>query len=497
MAREPRVERASGSTILVVDDSPEYLDATRLTLEREGHRVLTCTGGSEALGILRAPHVDLVLLDYFMPGMTGEEVVKQLREFNPYVQVLLQTDYTSERPPRELLRRLDIQGYHDKSDGPDALLLWTEVGLKAAYTVQLLYKSRQGLRYILDATPELHRIQPLEDLLQGILLQVTGLLGAANSFIAMNPARPQPEAGPREAFLAVVEESELVIRVGTGRFQIRERVDVCLEPRKLDRLRDAVRRSTIDLSEDVTIVPLQVGGVVMGAVYIDRPARNEGDAELLGLLANQAAVAIHNAQLYEMAMVDPLTGVYARRLLEQWLLRELRNALRSRQPLSLAMLDLDRFKRINDTTGHVAGDKALAIVGQVLRRATRTTDVAARYGGDEFTLLLPGTEAEGAATLCNRILRMLDGTSVDGAAGPVPVRLSAGCVTLAPATFRPEEIPPSIPPAYFVALGGALVTAADRGVYSAKRAGGHCAIAAGTVSWPVFATPNLKDPKVA
>jgi len=196
MARKTKAERASGYVILLVDDSLEYLEATRMMLEREGHQILTATNGPEALEILRNSKVDLLLLDYFMPGMTGEEVVAELRKFNHYVQVILQTGYASEQPPRELLRRLDIQGYYDKSEGPDKLLLWTDVGLKTAYTIQLLQKSRQGLRYILDVTPELHRIQPLQDLLQGILLQIAGLLGASHA-IEVTPcsqhAVPLPE----------------------------------------------------------------------------------------------------------------------------------------------------------------------------------------------------------------------------------------------------------------------------------------------------------------
>src|SRR6185436_20526114 len=158
MARKSKAEHLSNSTILLVDDNPEYLEATRLLLEREGHQVIPAANGLEALTLLRKQSVDLLLLDYFMPGMTGEEVVTQLRQFNPYVQVVLQTGYASERPPRELLRRLDIQGYYDKREGPDKLLLWTEVGLKIAYSVQLLHKSRQGLRYILAVTPDLHKL---------------------------------------------------------------------------------------------------------------------------------------------------------------------------------------------------------------------------------------------------------------------------------------------------------------------------------------------------
>ncbi len=137
MTRRLRHDRSSGYTILLADDNIDYLQVTRRLLEREGHTLLTASGGEEALAILRQAKIDLLLLDYYMPGMTGEEVVTELRKFNPHVQVILQTGYASEQPPRDLLRRLDIQGYYDKGEGPDKLLLWTEVGLKAAYVIQL------------------------------------------------------------------------------------------------------------------------------------------------------------------------------------------------------------------------------------------------------------------------------------------------------------------------------------------------------------------------
>ncbi len=146
MPRKSKTEHASGYTLLVADDSLDYLEATRLLLEREGHKVLTASNGPDTLAILREQHVDLLLLDYFMPGMTGEEVIRELRQFDQHLQVVLQTGYASEKPPRELLRRIDIQGYHDKSEGPEKLLLWTDVGLKMAHTLRLFQEQTAALR---------------------------------------------------------------------------------------------------------------------------------------------------------------------------------------------------------------------------------------------------------------------------------------------------------------------------------------------------------------
>ncbi len=132
MARKHTVAQPSGYTILIVDDQEEVLISVRLLLEREGHHVLTAAGGEEALALFRHCPVQLAIVDYFMPRMSGEEVVQEIRKLDQDVQILLQTGYSGEKPPLEMLRALAIQGYHDKSEGPDHLLLWVEVALKAA-----------------------------------------------------------------------------------------------------------------------------------------------------------------------------------------------------------------------------------------------------------------------------------------------------------------------------------------------------------------------------
>jgi len=131
MARKRTVPTPSGYTILVIDDQQEALTSAHLLLTKEGHRVLTAASGQKALAVFRSDQVHLVIVDYFMPGMSGEEVIQEIRKKDEDVQILLQTGYSGEKPPREMLRSLDIQGYHDKSEGPDHLLLWVDVALKA------------------------------------------------------------------------------------------------------------------------------------------------------------------------------------------------------------------------------------------------------------------------------------------------------------------------------------------------------------------------------
>ena len=130
MTRKNKIQKSSGYVVLLVDDSSEYLESSRSLLEREGHTVLTAENGPDALSILNRQKVDLLLLDYYMQGMTGEEVVLKLRQFNSIVQIILQTGYSGEQPPRELIFRLDIQGYHDKSEGTEKLLILVDLSLK-------------------------------------------------------------------------------------------------------------------------------------------------------------------------------------------------------------------------------------------------------------------------------------------------------------------------------------------------------------------------------
>src|SRR5262245_61873022 len=131
MARKRTAPSGPSRTILVVDDQTDTLDSVRLLLEHDGHRVLTAASGADALALLAIEQVDVALVDYLMPRMTGEELVGHIRTLDSSIQVILQTGYAGEKPPREMMRRLDIHGYHDKAEGPEKLMLWVDVALKA------------------------------------------------------------------------------------------------------------------------------------------------------------------------------------------------------------------------------------------------------------------------------------------------------------------------------------------------------------------------------
>ena len=109
--------------ILLIDDDLDYIQVTAFFLKSKGYNVDIATNGIDAVEKVKKGNVHIVLLDYYMPGLTGEDVVSKIREFNNKIIIILQTGFSGQQPPEDTLMRLDIQNYHDKANGPDKLLL--------------------------------------------------------------------------------------------------------------------------------------------------------------------------------------------------------------------------------------------------------------------------------------------------------------------------------------------------------------------------------------
>ena len=161
----------------------------------------------------------------------------------------------------------------------------------------------------------------------------------------------------------------------------------------------------------LVMLPLIAKGEAIGIVELSsrgRPVAESGPITLARTMAHEAAMALENARLYEtarnLADRDPLTGFFNHRYLHERLSEEVVRAVRTRRPLSVVMLDLDDFKLVNDTFGHVYGDRVLVHVADLIRTSLRGSDVAARYGGDEFALILPETDHDDAGRAAERIL---------------------------------------------------------------------------------------------
>jgi diguanylate cyclase (GGDEF)-like protein len=205
------------------------------------------------------------------------------------------------------------------------------------------------------------------------------------------------------------------------------------------------------------------GPEYLGAISIARhgEAFTREEEELLEYLAGQAVVSIENASLHEtverQAVTDELTGLANVRAFLSILDRELERSRRFDTPLGLVMVDLDDFKRVNDTHGHQQGDEVLAHVAGVLRDVSRELDTAARYGGEELAVVLPQTDAAGAALLAERMRSAVEALRVPrvGGKGTIGVTASFGVAAV------PED----------GVERSALIAAADAALYAAKAGG--------------------------
>ena len=166
-------------------------------------------------------------------------------------------------------------------------------------------------------------------------------------------------------------------------------------------------------------------------------------------------------KIEQQAVRDELTGAYNRRFLMETLLRERSRAERSGTPFSVCLFDLDHFKAINDTWGHAAGDKVLEGLAELAPRGLRAVDVFGRFGGEEFLLILPATDRDGAVVCAQRVRQRLESRAFTELGG------RSATVTAGIATYRRGEEP------------AALLARADEALYQGKAQGRNCVVAIG------------------
>ena len=209
-------------------------------------------------------------------------------------------------------------------------------------------------------------------------------------------------------------------------------------------------------------VPIMAKEKILAVMGVgSRKYRKFPDWEILMLdtIANQIGMAIENAQLYEhaleLAFTDSLTGLYNRRYLMDQIEREFIRAQRSKAPLSLVMVDLDGLKAINDRFGHHVGDRFLKEVAKIVKVNTRASDVAARWGGDEFMLLAPGIDSRSAIKIAERIRAQVERYKMKLEGKEVGITISSGIVTY------PDH----------ASVVAELLKKADEAMYNAKKGG--------------------------
>ncbi len=229
----------------------------------------------------------------------------------------------------------------------------------------------------------------------------------------------------------------------------------------------------------IVYLPLIVKDNGIGALIIGSRSSNaypRAQVNLLERLASQISVSIANAQLYlkaeQRARIDELTGLYNRRHFDETLTHEIERHSRYGSMLSLIYIDLDNFKKFNDSNGHLAGDKMLTKIGHSIKRATRNVDFAFRYGGDEFAIVMPHTPAEESLTAVERIRKEIATTYGENEL----ITASIGIASWPSDGLTIDQI----------------IDAADKALYHAKRTGGNRSC---LVSQMLTSTTDIEESK--
>ncbi len=392
--------------ILVVDDVPANLRLLEARLLAEYFEVLTATSGQQALEICETGRVDVVLLDIMMPVMDGFEVCRRIKA-DPATADIPVVMVTALDQVADRIRGLEV--------GADDFLT------KPANDLQLMTRVKSLVRLKL-LSDEL-RLRASTTRAIGVEALITGRRGPAGGPPRILLVDETPDSAssirgkfaesatvdvthdPRDGLFRAAEGAYDCIVV-TAADDRSDPLRLCSQLRSLDRTRFLPIIIVVDHGDDLRVARALELGV---NDYILRPLDAQ---ELIARVRTQVKRKRYNdhlraslAEAIELAVMDGLTGLHNRRYLDSHLLTLVDRAQARHRPLSLMITDLDRFKAINDSWGHDGGDAVLREFAGRLRRSVRGVDLACRYGGEEFVIVMPDTDGPTAERIAERLCR--------------------------------------------------------------------------------------------
>jgi len=475
--------------ILLVDDDLDILGILSATLKAKDRTFITASDGVEAVEKVFTEMPDMVLLDVMMPKMNGYQVCRLLKndKLTWHIPVIMLTARDKDRD-RFYGTSVGADDYIVKPFHPQEIRQKVEALLGKAGEVKKACPLSTPVR-----TNESNLLTKVNSLLDRKLMEMTFLQHMTKAIVSTFDEEKILETilsgvtsylGYRRVMVFMMEESGAVIeRLCTGFPKHGEKAVLDLkDPDAYHRL--LIKKEPVVLSgkasiialpgakavededgEQQGIVPIVSREEVRGMVLLERqagePPFSEERLSVLSTLASQLGLALDNARLYRktlhLSITDGLTGLYNARYFYERLEVEMSRARRYKHELTLFMLDLDFFKRYNDTYGHLVGDEALKHLAGILKENTRETDTVARYGGEEFCVLLPETEPEKALVLAERIRKAVEVAGFYTGAGKAPdsLTVSVGVATFTDEILEAEE----------------LVRMADKALYCAKESG--------------------------
>jgi two-component system cell cycle response regulator len=450
--------------VLVVDDVAANVKLLEARLSAEYFDVVTAMSGTEALALCEKAECDIVLLDVMMPDMDGFEVCRRLKA-SPSTHHIPVIMVTALDHPSDRVRGLEA--------GADDFLT------KPVSDVALVARVR-SLARLKMMTDEL-RMRALTSRDIGINDPDTSAVGEAGragrilvvddrvssyerlSAMLANEHTVDIETNPAEVLFHAAEGDYDMVIVSLA-LENYDALRLCSQLRSLERTRYLPILAVCEGEDNARMIR----GLEIGVNdYLMRPIdRNELQARVRTQVRKKRYTERlrDNVQLsIEMAITDPLTGLYNRRYMESHLATQIEQAAARGKPLTVLVIDIDYFKAINDTHGHDAGDDVLREFATRIRKSIRGIDLACRYGGEEFVVVMPETDMAVGTIVAERLRRRIasEPFSIQQGGGSIEVTISIGIATLDTADDNAASV----------------LKRADQALYRAKRDGRNRVVA--------------------
>ena len=444
--------------VLVVDDVPANVKLLEARLSAEYFDVLTAYSGTEALAVCERAECDIVLLDVMMPDMDGFEVCRKLKS-NPATHHIPVVMVTALDQPSDRVKGLEA--------GADDFLTKPVTDVALVSRVRSLARLKMvtdELRMRALTSKEIGIQSPEREAVAetgrgGRVLIVDDRASSYERMVATMSTEHtvDVEPDPSEALFHAAEGDYDLVIVSLG-LQNFDGLRLCSQVRSLERTRNVPILAVAEADNNQRLIR----GLEIGVNdYLIRPVdRNE----MLARVRTQIKKKRYTERLrdnvqasIEMAITDALTGLFNRRYMETHLGTLLEQAAARGKPLALLILDIDYFKSINDGHGHDAGDDVLREFSLRIRKSIRNIDLACRYGGEEFVIVMPETDIAVAAMVAERIRRRIatEPFAIQEGARNLDVTISIGIAELAGPTDT----------------AAAVLKRADTALYRAKRDG--------------------------
>ncbi|MDY0963926.1 diguanylate cyclase [Massilia sp. CFBP9026] len=426
---------ARQSAILIVDDAPDSLGLLQDMMRQQGYQTFVASSGKRALDIATRVQPDLILLDVILPDLDGLEICRRLKR----------------QPDTAHIPIIFVSACGETED----IVAGFDTGAadyiaKPVRMAEVCARVRAQLRLRSSSESQKQQAERLQLIVDG-MDEGLMLVDCEGRVVYANPACERFLSQPKE-----VLEGELLADLVEPPAAY-DYADYFAQP--LDAEATARCRGTRE------VLVRQSDGTLR-AMDLSLSPMAGGEALFVALLHDITHHKQSETALQRAALVDPLTRIANRRHFDAFLDKEWQRAIRSGQPLSLIVLDVDHFKGYNDSLGHAAGDACLQAIAEALQsHAMRPTDLAARYGGEEFVVLLADTGSSAAARLGESIRAHIERLAIPNprSEGSGVVTVSVGVACIVPTLF--DDIR-----SFFIS--------ADRAMYEAKARGRNQVVAA-------------------